>query len=151
MKGDSFFPRNGARSSQPRGARTIDLIRPAARLLSPGVATTDGHASRIFASPSCGGTTPVTGVWASRRGPRVGLLGVTAAESEGLEFGDAANPVGGWSCSISFGTRVTETTRPAPGQWTRGPSHLFIQSARRPAKGDAPRARLGYEAGVPVY
>src|SRR4051794_16230413 len=109
MNGDNFLPSKGASSSQPSGAKTIDRIIPAARLLSPGVAATDGQASRIGASPSCGGVTPVTGDRATGNGANVGLVRAGAA---GSECGAAVTPVGCCSCSMFVGTPVSETRRP---------------------------------------
>src|SRR5438105_14717535 len=51
---------SGASNSQPSGAKIIVPMSALPRRAGPGKAATDGQTTRIIASSSCGGTTPVT-------------------------------------------------------------------------------------------
>src|SRR5437588_4169008 len=108
MNGANFLANSGASSSQPRGAKRMLLMSAAARPLKPGLEASDGHASRICASPSCGGMTPVTGDFGRTRAFRAGLLGATAVVGDGSTCGAAVKLDGEGSCSMSTGMRGTE-------------------------------------------
>src|SRR5947208_3482957 len=49
--------------SQARGARTMVRVKALPRPAMVGALATLGHTSRILASPTDGGTTPVTACW----------------------------------------------------------------------------------------